>query len=170
MSRPRAAPGAHAAGAAAVLAAAAVAAGAAAGAACDRRPPLASCEDDLRGVYVAAGRRWMILDGGAELEAYPLFPDVVPVPGLEVAPRVISLQRGPAETRGGGIRGTVRRRYMRGSQVCVGRAPARVTACAGTALELVLADPDPPLAWPAAPEQACTWSSPSTHVERWLRD
>jgi hypothetical protein len=157
MSRPRAARGALAAGAAAVLAAA--------GAACDRRSTIASCADDLRGVYVADGRRWMILDGGAELEAYPLFPDVTPAPGLEVAPRVIGLQRVQSE-----IRGTVRRRYMRGSQVCVGKAPARVTACAGEAIELVLADPDPPLAWPGAPEQACTWSSPSTHVERWLRE
>ncbi|HWO25442.1 MAG TPA: hypothetical protein VNO30_42175 [Kofleriaceae bacterium] len=146
----------------ALLAAGALAAGSGA---CDRRPPLASCDDDLRGVYVAGGQRWMILDGGAELEAYPLFPDVAPVPGLEVAPRVLGFQRTP-----GGIHGNVRRRYMRGAQACVGRAPAHVTACAGEALQLVLADPAPPLAWPDAPEQACTWSSPSTHVERWVRE
>jgi hypothetical protein len=156
---------AGAAGIALAAGAAGAAAIAAAVAACDRRPPLASCADDLRGVYVADGRRWMILDGGAELEAYPLFPDVTPAPGLEVAPRVIGLARGPR-----GISGTVRRRYMRGSQACIGRAPVHVTACAGAELQLVLADPAPPLAWPAAPEQACTWSSPSTHVERWLRE
>jgi hypothetical protein len=157
------------AGAAAALVARAagarLAAVAAAVAACDRRPPLASCEDDLRGVYVADGRRWMILDERAELEAYPLFPDVTPVPGLEVAPRVIGLARTPA-----GISGTVRRRYMRGSQACVAKAPVHVTACAGEELQLVLADPVPPLAWPDAPEQTCTWPSLSTHVERWIRD
>jgi hypothetical protein len=157
----RAARGARAAIAAAIAAAAL----ATAGGACDGRPPLASCDDNLRGVYAEGGRRWMILDSGAELEAYPLFPDVAPAPGLEVAPRVIGLSRAP-----GGIRGNVRRRYMRGAQVCTGRAPAHVTACAGEAIQIVLADPAPPLQWPAAPEQACTWSSPATHVERWIRE
>lgn len=156
----------------AVLAALAALASAGAGAACDRRRPLGSCDDDLRGVYDGGGGRWMILDGPAGLDAYPLFPDVPAAPGLEVAPRVIALTRTPA-----GITGHVRRRYMRGSQVCVAKVPVRVTACRGEALELVLADPAPPLAWPEeAPAGAagkgapCTWPRPGgSRVERWAR-
>jgi hypothetical protein len=146
------------------LAALAVLAGA--GGACDRRPPpLASCADDLRGVYAVDGRRWMILDDPAGLEAYPLFPDVPPVPGLEVGPRVIHLARTPD-----GLTGDVHRRYMRGSRQCLAKVPARVTACAGETIELVLADPVPPLAWPAAPEQPCGWPRPDgSRRERWIR-
>jgi hypothetical protein len=148
-------------GAAAAAAAIALACGA-----CDRRPPLASCEDDLRGVYAADGRRWMLLDEAGALEAYPLFSDAPPAPGLEVAPRMIALQRTPR-----GITGHVRRRYMRGSQACVAEVPARVTACAGDAIELVLSDPEPPIAWPAAPEQPCGWPRPgSSRRERWIRE
>ena len=133
--------------------------------ACDRRPPLASCADDLRGVYAEGRRRWMILDDADRLEAYPLFPDVTPVPGLEVGPRVIGLRRTPD-----GIAGSVRRRYMRGSVPCVAEAPAHVTACAGDAIEIVLADPVPPIAWPAAPKQPCGWARPdSSRRERWIR-
>jgi hypothetical protein len=133
--------------------------------ACDRRPPLQSCADDLRGVYAVDGRSWMILDGGAGLEAYPLFPDVPAAPGLEVGPRVIGLSR-----EGGEITGSVRRRYMRGSQPCVAAVPARVTACKGDAIELVLGDPAPPIAWPAAPKQPCEWPRPEpSRRERWIR-
>jgi hypothetical protein len=164
--RRRGAPVRDGAAAAAFGALAAVAALGLGGCACDRRAPLASCEDDLRGVYAADGRRWMILDNAGELEAYPLFSDVPPAPGLEVAPRVIALQRTPR-----GLTGHVRRRYMRGSQACVAEAPARVTACAGDAIELVLSDPEPPIAWPAAPEQPCGWPRPgSSRRERWIRE
>ena len=145
---------------------------AAAGAgACDRRAPLASCDDDLRGVYAAGGGRWMILDGQGTLEAYPLFDDVTPQRAaggpaaeleIEVAPRVIELHRTP-----GGVTGEVRRRYMRGSRACVAKLPVRVTACAGEALELVLADPAPPLAW----DTPCRWPRPgSSRRERWIRE
>ena len=136
--------------------------------ACDRRPRLASCDDDLRGVYADGDRRWMILDQRATLEAFPLFPDVPPAPGLEVAPRVIDLRRTEK-----GLQGSVRRRYMRGSQVCIAEAPVRVTACLGDALQLVIADPTPPLAWPAprAPVQRCSWPRPaSSRLERWVRE
>jgi hypothetical protein len=135
------------------------------GAACDRRRPLASCEDDLRGVYDADGGSWMILDEPTGLQAYPLFPDVPQAPGLEVAPRMIALRRTP-----GGITGHVRRRYMRGSRQCVAEASARITACAGDAIELVLADPVPPLEWPAEPERPCDWPRlDSSRRERWVR-
>ena len=43
--------------------------------ACSRREPIGSCDDDLRGVYVAGDERWMMLDQGDALEVYPLFPD-----------------------------------------------------------------------------------------------
>ena len=135
------------------------------GGACDRRAPLTSCADDLRGIYAAGDRRWMLLDATDEPEAYPLFDDAAPEPGLEVAPRMIALQRTPS-----GITGHVLRRYLRGSQPCVAEATARVTACAGDTIELVLADPVPPIAWPAAPKQPCGWGRPSSsRRERWVR-
>jgi hypothetical protein len=142
-------------------------------AACDRRPPIASCDDDLRGVYAAGagrGERWMVLDQRGALEAYPLFPDVPPSPGLEVGPRLMELRRSA-----GTITGYVRRRYMRGSVACVAKVPVRVTACAGDALELVLGDPAPPLAWPSgdagsATAAGCTWARPGSRAERWVGD
>ena len=137
-----------------------------AGGACDRPPPLRSCDDPLGGVYVVDGRRWMILDEAGGLEAYPLFPDAPPEPGLEVGPRLIALRRDPDA-----ITGAVRRRYMRGSRQCVAEVPARLTACAGDAIELVLGDPAPPIAWPAEPEARCGWPRPgSSRRERWIRE
>ena len=47
-------------------------------AACSRREPITSCDDDLRAVYRAEPGRtepWMVIDRGATLEAYALFPD-----------------------------------------------------------------------------------------------
>jgi hypothetical protein len=144
-----------------------------------RRDPIASCDDDLRGVYLAASERWMVLDHGATLEAYPLFPDA---PGgaagdavLEVAPRVIDFERGPGVDASDPthphdlaslIEGTLRRRYMRGSELCEARASVHVTRCANDTLELVLVDPAPPIAF--AP---CTWPGPGpSHVVRWRRE
>ena len=148
----------------ALVALAAALAAATGAAACDHRPPLASCDDDLRGVYLADGRRWMILDQRDTLEAYPLFDDVTPTAapaGLEVAPRVIRLSRTPA-----GVAGDVLRRYMRGPRACLAKVPVRLTACAGDAIELVLSDPAPPLAW----DRPCLWPRPdSSRLERWLR-
>jgi hypothetical protein len=138
---------------------------------CRGRAPLASCDDDLRGIYSvpdAAGRRWMILDSGDALEIYPLFPDAAPgpAPGLEVAPRVLHLRRAPDK-----LAGSVHRRYMRGARQCVAKVPVRITACGGDALELVISDPEPPIEWPAAPEQPCGWPRPgSSRVERWIRE
>lgn len=134
--------------------------------ACDpaaTRPPLAACTDDLRGVYVADGARWMILDHRATLEAYPLFDDVdaTATPGLEVAPRAIDLKR-----TADALTGTVTRRYLRGSDRCDAKASVRVTACAGDTLDVVLADPQPPLGF--AP---CAWGRPaSSRRERWRRE
>ncbi|HEX4421373.1 MAG TPA: hypothetical protein VH165_25835 [Kofleriaceae bacterium] len=157
---------------------------AAALAACSRRPPITSCDDDLRGVYTAdpaGAERWMVLDDGATLEAYPLFPDTG-APGspgslrrLEIAPRVIDLKR-PSATRPAGsadaptapaaLAGTVSRRYMLRADRCDASAPIHVTRCAGDTLDLVLADPSPPLGF--AP---CSWPSPApSHVVHWRRE
>lgn len=150
-------------------------------AACDGRAPIASCSDDLRGVYAVDGRRWMVLDNRATLEAYPLFADGEPPGKLEVAPRVIDLQRTPD-----GLAGEVHRRYARGTARCDGTAAVHVTACAGDTLELVLADPQPPLALDitcappvggaarptgGGPCNPCSWSRPApSRRERWTRD
>jgi hypothetical protein len=129
-------------------------------AACDRRAPIASCADDLTGDYARGDRHWMILDRGATLEAYPLFPDVPAADDLEVAPRIVELGRSHGQ-----LAGEVRRRYMKGSVACTAKVPARITSCTNDALELELADPSPPLAF--AP---CRWppAEPS-RPETWLR-
>jgi hypothetical protein len=125
----------------------------------------ASC-DDLRGAWraEATGARWMILDHGRSLEGYPLFDDGKPTsvsPALETAPRVIDLARADGE-----LRGEVKRRFMRGADACVGKLPVRVTACTGDTLELVFAEPVPPLTF--AP---CTWGTTGpSRRERWLRE
>jgi hypothetical protein len=142
----------------------AVAAAAVLAAACGRRPAIGACDDDLRGVYraEAGDERWMVLDDGATLEAYPLFADNAgSAPGAERAPRVLQLERA-----GRAIAGHVHRRYMQRSAQCDGRADVHVTRCAGDALELVLGEPQPPLTF--AP---CAWPSPApTHVARWHRE
>jgi hypothetical protein len=147
---------------------AAVLAGMLAIAACHRRAPLASCDDDLRGVYVAGpDERWMILDSGEALEAYPLFPDVDGPRDLEIHPRRIDLTRGPAASAAPAtLAGTVHRRYMRRADICEAQVPVHVTRCAGDTLELVLADPAPPLGF--AP---CTWPGPApSRLVRWQRE
>jgi len=159
--------------------------------ACSRRAPLASCEDDLGGVYLADAERWMLLDHGETLEAYPLFPDGAaaapegaPPAGRDrviVAPRAIDLTRGAAASAGPSagevppagppatsppLAGTLRRRYMQRALACEAHVPVHVTRCAGDTLELVLANPSPPLAY--AP---CTWSRPGpSRVVRWRRE
>lgn len=149
-------------------------------AACSR-DPVATCNDDLRGVYTVlstasaadldvhassaedptSGERWMVLDDGATLEAYPLFPDGGADPALEIAPRVLDLTRSPI-----GLAGTLHRRYLRRADVCDAQAPVHVTRCADNLLELALADPAPPVGF--AP---CVWprAAPS-HIARWHRD
>lgn len=135
-------------------------------AACHRRAPLASCNDNLRGVYTAGpdgAERWMILDSGEALEAYPLFPDVVGPRDLEIGPRRIDLTRSPASSA---LAGTVHRRYMRRADLCDAQDPVRVTRCAGDTLELVLADPAPPLGF-----SPCQWPGPGpSRLLRWQRE
>ena len=127
--------------------------------ACSSRPSIESCAQDLSGEYEIGSERWMILDRGPTLEAYPVFPDV-PASDLEVAPRMIELAREDS-----GMRGTVKRRYMKLAAICIAKAPITIASCAADTLEIVRGDPTPPLGF--AP---CQWSrpEPSRH-ERWLR-
>ena len=129
-----------------------------AAAACHRRATIASCDDDLGGVYDdPSGERWMILDDRTALEAYPLFDDFHAGGAgsdWERAPRAIDFYRPRLD-------GDVRRRYTPPAGAgsgCVAKAPARITACEDDRLELVLADPAP-----------CGQQPEETHVERWLR-
>jgi hypothetical protein len=136
-------------------------------AACHRRAPLASCDDDLRGVYVAGSGRWMILVHDDQLEAYPLFPDVDGPPDLEIHPRRIDLTRAPAGSAAPAtLAGTVHRRYLRRAEICEAQVPVHVTRCAGETLELLLTDPAPPLGF-----SPCTWPGPApSHLVRWQRE
>ena len=134
---------------------------------CGRRASLDSCDDNLRGVYVAGpgdgAERWMILDNGDKLEAYPLFPDVDGPRELEIHPRRIDLTRTAADPT---LAGTVHRRYLRRADICEAQVPVHVTRCAGDTLELVLTDPAPPLGF-----SPCQWPGPApSRLVRWQRE
>ena len=134
-------------------------------AACSSRARVATCDDDLSGVWRGEAGTWMIIDDHATLEAYPLFDDVPPqraTPSeraVVVAPRLVDLRRLPA------ISGEVHRRYMQGSAACEAKAPIHVLSCTDAALEVVLADPAAPAGF--AP---CTWLGvPPSRREVWSR-
>ncbi len=128
--------------------------------ACDHRAPIASCDQDLSGEYTEGDRRWTILDRGRDLAAFPGFADTPSAAGLEVAPRVLELHRAA-----NGLRGDVKRRYMKGAQSCWSKVPVTVARCAGDTLEVVHADPPPPLSF--AP---CQFGrAEPARVERWRR-
>jgi len=97
-----------------------------------------------------------MLDHDATLEAYPMFDDG----SADGAPRAIDL------TRTEKLEGQIKRRFMRGADLCDAHAPIRIVKCKANALEVVLADVPAPLAY--AP---CEWprSAPS-RVEWWRRE
>ncbi|HEX8108988.1 MAG TPA: hypothetical protein VF516_14750 [Kofleriaceae bacterium] len=134
-------------------------------AACSRRAPLASCDDNLHGVYTAGpDERWMLVARRDSLEAYPLFPDVDGPRELEIGPRRIDFTRSPASPAA--LAGTVHRRYMRRDAICEAQLPVHITRCAGDTLELVLADPAPPLGF-----SPCRWPGPApSRLVRWQRE
>lgn len=120
---------------------------------CDRRPDVTSCNDDLHGVWVTENRRWMLLDNGATVEAYPLFDAGSPPP-------VIDLRRGEHFT------GELKQRFMQGSAECVGTAPVRIAKCKSNTLNIVIGEVSPPLAY--AP---CQWPKPNeSQLEHWQRE
>ena len=127
---------------------------------CDRTEPIARCTDDLAGVYEVEGTaaRWSVIDNRRSIEAYAAFPDAG---SGETAPRAIDLRRVGDDA----LVGEVTRRFMQGKLRCDAKANARVTSCANDMLEIVLADPQPPLQF-----EPCTWgqSAPSRR-ERWRR-
>ena len=127
--------------------------------ACDRRPAVTSCDDNLDGVWVTpAHAHWMMLDHGATLEAYPMFDDGSAGESMG-APRAIDL------TRGDKLAGEIKRRFMRGADLCDAHAPIHVAKCKDDALEVVLADVVAPIAY--AP---CEWPQPApSRVEWWKR-
>jgi hypothetical protein len=130
--------------------------------ACGRADHVASCDDDLHGVWHAPDGAWLMIDNGVALEAYPMQPDA-PAVGSDfvAAPRVLDLDRGD-----GALTGVMRRRFMRRAMTCDARATIRVTACRNDMLELVTSAIATPI--DVAP---CRWSAPQpAHVERWTRD
>lgn len=113
------------------------------GAACDRAPPLESCQGSLAGIWrdeTAPGdQRWAILElgspgasgAGARIEAYPLFDDTAATAAADAAadlvrsPRSLDLIRSHTA-----LWGHVERWVMRGGQKCLLRASARISGCA----------------------------------------
>jgi hypothetical protein len=135
-------------------------------AACHREPAIESCGDSIGGMWRdAQGRRWAVVDHGTRVEAYPDWPDTALPPGaapdLEVAPRVVDLER-----RGDQLLGAVHRRFMKGADICDPAVAIRVRACRGRTLELEYAEPPAPTAFtpecvmpsiPPAPVTTWTW-------------
>jgi hypothetical protein len=112
-------------------------------AACGDHRSVASCADDLHGVYVTpAGQRWMMLDHGGSLEAYPMFDDG----SGSAAPRLIDLVRREH------LDGAIERRF---GDACSGKGPFHVVACKDNALDVVYAEP-----------ASCTEALPS-RAEHW---
>jgi hypothetical protein len=115
-------------------------------AACDRHPPpLASCADHLGGVWVTddGAARWQLRDGGDRLDAYPLTRELpVAPPGTIAAPAMLDLRRRRDE-----VTGNVVRRWHRGGETCVVRAPARVRGCRDDRLTLTVESTAAPADW-----------------------
>lgn len=128
--------------------------------ACDR-PRITSCDQDLGGEYSAGDRRWVVIDHGESLEVYPVSPDVVPSTiELEIAPKWIELWR-----EDGRLQGQANRRYMKAAAICTAHVPVTVARCADNTLDVVHAEPAPPLSF--AP---CAWGrTEPARVERWVR-
>jgi hypothetical protein len=114
---------------------------------CDRSPSLATCADHVGGVWETAdgADRWHLVDGGERLEGYPLVREL-PAAGSDAiaAPSMLELRRAGRE-----VAGAVRRRWQRGAETCVVRAPARIRGCAGDRLTLSLGDTGAPTDWTA---------------------
>jgi hypothetical protein len=118
-----------------------------------QREVVTSCNDDLHGVWVSPAGRWMFLDNGATVEAYPLFDMGTPPP-------VIDLKRGEH------FQGDVKRRFMQGGAECVGTAPIRIAKCKANTLNIVISEVSPPLAF-----SPCQWPKPNeSRLEHWQRE
>jgi hypothetical protein len=127
-------------------------------AACDQRVTVTSCDDDLHGVWVSEEHdtRWMILDNGPTIEAYPLFDDHVEAG----APRVIDLRRGE------NFDGEVKRRYNKAGDECIASARVRIAKCKSNALHVVISDPPSPLSF-----SPCSWPRPNEpELDHWHRE
>jgi len=130
-------------------------------AACDHRS-VTSCADDIHGVYeTPAHERWMVLDNGLTLEAYPMFDDSHGPPEVVTAPRFIDIVRDD-----GHLAGALQRRTMRRAAACVAKAPFHVTACTADGIDVVYADVAPPVSF-----EPCAFAplQPS-RAEHWRRD
>jgi hypothetical protein len=104
--------------------------------------------------------RWMFLDHGTSLEAYPIFADSAGSGDVISAPRVIDLHR-----EAGGLDGQVKRRFARHADTCDAHATVHVAAC-GDDLAVTIADLPEPL--DLGP---CRWPLPATaRAESWHRE
>jgi len=107
--------------------------GALAVAAC-RAAPVASCQDDLSGIWAAEdGRRFDIVDRGGTVEVYPLFD---PVGEKQARP-----WRTPAKTelqRRGMVLAGTSTFQAQDARVCTVTTPARLEACGDGRASLVV--------------------------------
>ncbi|HEY4180206.1 MAG TPA: hypothetical protein VGM90_25360 [Kofleriaceae bacterium] len=131
------------------------------------QPAITSCGDSLAGTWRTEHGDWAVVDNGQAINAFPQFDDSHAAevdPTLEVAPRLLHLERPPGDAPK--IVGQIVRRYMQGSSVCEATAAVHVLACHGNTLELTLADPSVPLSF--APCSYSARMNPS-RKETWQR-
>lgn len=140
--------------------------------ACTTPPERDSCAQVIGGTWRVtapaerAGADWAIADHGGTVELFALsrpghlaVDDGVP-PGTFAAPTAIALDR-TAAPGGASLGGLARRRFTRGADVCVVKAPAQIAGCRGRTLELTLPTLPPPADLAACPTEPVR-SAPST--------
>jgi hypothetical protein len=110
------------------------------------REPIRTCADDLGGRWRGDAGIYHVLDLRSRVEVYPSFRDLpadLP-PGVVAAPAVADFTR----VAGSEIaRGTVTRRYERGTDFCKMQQPATLRRCTADRLTIELTVPSPPTDW-----------------------
>jgi hypothetical protein len=151
-------------------------------AACDREPPLTSCQGSLAGLWrdesAPGTERWAILELGGtstRLEAYPLFDDTAATAAADAAAQRVSSPRSLDLIRSHtALWGHVERWVMRGGQKCLLRASARISGCrtddrGDDVIDVQLGE----LPLPATDEELAACPTPSRAMapaRRWRRE
>jgi len=121
-------------------------------------PPLASCDDSLRGIWATEpgatpAATFHVVDRGAAVDAIPITRELpAEPPGTLAAPALVELRR-----EHGQVAGRVLRRWHRGGATCRVASPAVIRGCAADRLTLQLGPTGAPSDWTTcAPTGAAT--------------
>ncbi len=110
------------------------------------RAPVRTCNDELGGRWHGAAGPYHLLDLRGRVELYPTFRDLpadLPA-GVVAAPSVIDLTRRANSEL---MRGTITRRYERGTDFCRIQHAATLVRCGDDRLTIEIVLPQPPTDW-----------------------